>query len=147
MIRHLGNLWRDSSGTSVIETALVVPILGLLVCGTLDVSLGFGQKLRAQQAADRAVQFAINAGLTTATRQIIQEEAAHSSGLPTGNVTVNLWLECNRVVQANFNGTCAVGSPARFVSVTVADTYSPQFASLLSMGAISLQGFAEGRVQ
>jgi Flp pilus assembly protein TadG len=147
MAWKLGNLWRDNRGAAMIETAILVPVLGMLACGVADVSLGFRQKLNAQQAADRAVQFAINAGLTTATQTMIQTEAATGAGLPAANVTVSLWLECNAVVQSNFNGTCASGTPARYVSVTVADTYTPQYGRLLSIGTIALQGFAEGRIQ
>lgn len=147
MAWNLGKLWRDNSGAAMLETAILVPVLGLLACGAADISLGFRQKINAQQAADRALQFAINATLTTATQTMIQNEAATSAGLPAANVTVNFWLECNKVVQASFNGTCAAGTPARYVSVTVIDTYTPQYGSLLSIGAIALQGFAEGRIQ
>lgn len=147
MKRDQRGLWRDTRGTSVIETALIVPILALLFGGGTDVALGFAQKLRDQQAADRAVQFAINAGLSVATQAIIQAEAAASAGVPSANVTVTFWLECNGAVQPNFNGTCAAGSPARFVSVTVADSYTSQITRFLSISPIPLQGFAEGRVQ
>jgi Flp pilus assembly protein TadG len=144
---HLLGLWRDTSGASVIETAFIVPILALLACGGADVGLGFAEKLRAQQGADRAVQFALNVGLTGATQTGIQNEAATGSGLSAANVTVNFWLECNKVVQSNFNGICTVGTPARYVSVTVADSYQPQFTRLFAANPISLQGFAEGRIQ
>src|SRR5262245_31391093 len=116
MRSNLASLWHDRRGTSLLETAFIMPVLALLVCGAADVAMGFSQKLRVQQAADRAVQFAINVGLTTATQAMIQNEAATSAGVPAGNVTVVFWLECNRVVQPSFNGICAVGSPARYVS-------------------------------
>ncbi len=147
MNRRKLDLWHDIKGASVIETALIFPILSLLACGSGDVGLGFAEKMRAQQGADRAVQFALNAGLTTATQTNIQAEAATGAGVPTRNVTVNFWLECNKVVQANFNGTCASGLPARYVSVTVADSYQPRFTRLFSPNPIPLQGYAEGRVQ
>lgn len=141
------DLWHDTRGASVIETAFIFPILCLLACGSADVGLGFAEKMRAQQAADRAVQFALNAGLTIATPTNIQTEAAAGANLPTGNVTVNRWLECNKVVQADFNDTCASGPPARYVSVTVADSYQPMFTRLFSPNPVALQGYAEGRIQ
>lgn len=147
MRRNLRGLWRDTTATSLIETALFVPVLALLGCAGTDVALGFAQKLRAQQAADRAVQFAINAGLTTATSATIQTEAATSANVPAANVAVNFWLECDGVLQPDFNGTCASGSPARYVSVTVTDAYVPMFTRLFSVNPVPLQGFAEGRVQ
>jgi Flp pilus assembly protein TadG len=160
MAHKLSNFWRDIRGAALIETAFLVPVLGVMACGVADMSLGFRQKLSAQQGADRAVQFALNAGMTTATPALIQGEAVAATGLPTGNVTVTLWLECNGVVTATYPGTtsapwpgtCTSGTPARYVSVTVTDTYTPKYASMLAMGAISmgpiaLQGFAEGRIQ
>ncbi len=60
MNRRKLDLWHDIKGASVIETALIFPILSLLACGSGDVGLGFAEKMRAQQGADRAVQFALN---------------------------------------------------------------------------------------
>jgi Flp pilus assembly protein TadG len=146
MATILTRLAGDRRGTSLIETAVIVPVLALLLCGATDMALGFAQKLHVQQAADRAVQFALNAGLTTATATLIQNEA--SSAAPQGaSVSVDRWLECNGAVQPDFNGVCASGSPARFVSVTVDDSYQPVFSRMLSVGAFSLRGFAEGRIQ
>jgi Flp pilus assembly protein TadG len=152
MVCKLNNLWRDKRGAAMIETAILVPVLGVMACGLADMSLGFRQKLDAQQAADRGVQFAINAGLTTATQALIQQEATTSSLPANATVAVDEWLECNGVRQASFTGTCTSGTPARYVSVTVQDTYTPQYASMLTFNAIpmapiALQGFAEGRIQ
>ncbi|MDE2303610.1 MAG: pilus assembly protein [Sphingomonadales bacterium] len=141
------DLRRCNRGTSVIETAIIVPVLALLFGGGVDASLGFAQKYRDQQAADRAVQFAMDAGLSTATQTAVQAEATASSGLPTSDISVNFWLECNGVVQPSFSGTCATGLPARYLSVTVTDSYTPAFSRLLFSQSIPLQGFAEGRVQ
>lgn len=144
---NLPGLLRDTRGASMIEAAFILPIMGLVCCGGTDTVLGFSQKLRDQQAADRAVQFAINAGLATATQTMIQSEVTASSGVPAANAAVRFWLECGGVVQSNFNGTCSSGSPARYLSVTVTDFYTPLFIGPLSVSTIPLQGFAEGRLQ
>jgi Flp pilus assembly protein TadG len=146
MNRRLIDLCRDTRGTSLIEAAFILPILALMSCGTADVALAFAAKIRAQQAAERAIQFALNAGLTTATASIVQNEATSAAGTNSA-VTVAFWLECNKVVQADFNATCPNSSPARYVSVTVVESYQPLFTKLFSATPIPLKGFAEGRIQ
>lgn len=143
----LCRIWRNENGSSLIETAFILPVLGLLALGAVDMAMGFAQKLRVQQAADRAVQFALNIGLTKATPSNIQTEAATSGGLDPQKVTVNFWLECNKQVQSDFNGTCESGIPARYLSVTIADAYAPTFYKHFSDQTIALRGFAEGRIQ
>ena len=147
MTRMSRHFWHDDSGSSLIEAAFIIPVLCLLAFGAVDVAMGFAQKLRVQQAADRAVQFALNIGLTKATQSNIQTEAATSAGIDAAKVTVNFWLECNKQVQSDFNGTCASGIPARYLSVTIADSYAPTFYQHFSDRTIALSGFAEGRIQ
>ena len=142
-----GSLIRDRCGTSAIELGLIGPILAAVVCCTVEASLGFAQKLRDQQAADRGAQFAYTSGLSNATASQIQSEAATAAGLPTSAVTVAMWLECNGVAQADFNGICTSGIPARYVSVRVSDRYTPIFGTIFSAGSIPLTGFAAVRVQ
>lgn len=145
--RKVLRIWRDTNGSSLIEAAFIIPVLCLLAFGATDIALGFAQKLRVQQAADRAVQFALNVGLTKATQAKIQSEAATSSGLDPAKVAVNLWLECNKQVQPDFNGSCVNSAPARYLSVTVSDSYAPTFYRNFSDRTIQLRGFAEGRLQ
>lgn len=139
-------LLRDESGASMIEFAIVAPVLALLSCLTADVSMGFARKLKDQQAADRAINYATMAGMNASGSQI-QAEAASASGLPTSSIKVTFWLECDGVVQPSYSGTCASGLPARYVSVAVTDSYIMMFGKLLSTSAIALHGYGEVRLQ
>ncbi|HTH28555.1 MAG TPA: TadE/TadG family type IV pilus assembly protein [Sphingobium sp.] len=152
-IRCLARLLADRRGASVMETALIVPLLATMVAGASDVALGFSEKLKVQQAAARSIELATAGGLSSTAFTTLQYEAATAAGVPTSQVVVDYWLECDSVRQSNFNGTCSTGQTARFVSITVNGSYTPIFSFLLrapitdSNGQISLTGYASVRVQ
>ncbi len=146
-MRTLARLWRDARGTALIEGAFTIPMLLLLSGGVFDASLGFSKKLKVQQGADRGVQYAMSVGLTNATETAIKAEVTAGSGVPASSITVTFWLECSGVLQSNFSGTCSSGVPARYVSVRAAGSYTPTFAQVFNSNAITLSGFAEGRIQ
>ena len=154
VIRALRRLLAETSGTSVIETAMVVPMLGVLVAGLSDAAMGFSEKIKVQQAAARTIEMATAAGLNGAAFQTLQAEAAAAAGVPTSQVTLDKWLECGGTRQSAFDGTCATGTAAaRFVSITISDSYVPMFSAVLSgmtrssNGSIALSGYSEVRVQ
>ena len=153
VIRHLRSLARDRAGAAVIELCFVAPMLVVMICAVSDASIGFTRRLQLQQAAGRSVEMALAAGLTSATATNVQNEAASAGGVPTNQVAVDTWLECAGVRQTNISDICATGSPARFISVTITDTYSSAFGSMLqtlgagNWGSVGLRGFAEVRVQ
>lgn len=148
MFAFLGRLLRDNRGTSLIETSIITPVLALLVIVGVETASGVQEQLRVQQAADRAANFALTAGMTVATTSLIQSEAATAANISVSNVTVNKWLECNSVTQSLFTATCSSGvSPARYVSVAIADTYTPRFAAMLYVSSIPLRGYAQVRIQ
>ncbi|HET9628702.1 MAG TPA: TadE/TadG family type IV pilus assembly protein [Novosphingobium sp.] len=153
----LGALWRDRSGNSIVEMSLILPVLVLLFCGAMDLGLAFLGQIRIQQAAARTMEMALaykspNVALSTT---IIHDEGATAYGLPTtdsaGQVTADLWLECSGVRQLSYSGTCTTGTPARYASVTITDTYSWLFESIVTTDitpyTIPLRGYAEVRIQ
>lgn len=145
-MKRIFALLADESGASIIEFAVVAPVIALLSCLTADVSMGFARKLKCQQAADRAINYATMAGMN-ATASQLQAEAASAAGVATANVKVTFWLECDGVVQPSYTATCTTGTPARYVSVAVTDSYRMIFGTLLSASAIALRGYAEVRLQ
>lgn len=152
---HGQALARDIRGSSLIETALIAPMLVLLAAGSIDAGLGYARKLKVQQAAARAVELATVSGLVANLQTSMTNEGAAAAGVATGNVTIDMWLECDGVRQLDVNGTCLASAPSRFVSVTITDTYTPMYAGFFSGGsrasastlAVPLRGFASVRVQ
>ncbi len=59
-MKRLSHLFRDERGTSVIELALVAPILASLVIGMSDLSRAYSAKLQLEQAAQRSIEKAMN---------------------------------------------------------------------------------------
>lgn len=127
----LRRLLRDQAGASVIELALILPVLVMLACGASDLALGYARKLALQQAAARTMEFAYVAGNNNANLSTtLATEAAAAANVPTNQVTVDLWLECAGVRQSTYTGSCTGSSPARFVSVTITDSYTWLFQRL-----------------
>lgn len=151
----LRSLARDKRGSSLVEMALIAPMLILLATGSVDAGLGYAKKLKVQQAAARAMELATVSGLVNNLATTMQAEGAAAAGVASSNVTIDTWLECDGVRQSDVNGVCAASAPARFVSVTITDTYSPLFGAFFSgSGAASanaisvpLRGYASARLQ
>lgn len=144
-MRLIKDLLEDERGTSLIEFAVVGPVLIFLTCMTADMAMGFSQKLQDQQAADQAINFASKAGLSVASPLAIQREAATAAGLPADNVTVSMWVECDG--QIALSGICPNGNPERYASVRIADSFRPMFAGILPVSAIAIGGYADVRLQ
>jgi Flp pilus assembly pilin Flp len=151
-LRFLTRIARDRSGVSIIETALIAPIILMLLAGMVDFAMGFSLKLKTQQAAARSIEYATTAGLEKLSNQDLQAEAAAAASVPANNVDVDIWLECNGV-EPETGVECNDGDEsARYVSIRIANSYQPILgpllpASIAQGGAISFSGFSSARLQ
>ena len=159
-MKRLSNLFRDKRGTSVIEMALVAPILASMVIGMTDLSRGYAAKLKLEQAAQRAIEKAMNGDKETALFETLEDEAVAAAGVSASDVEVRYWLECDGVSQntspstmeSDYEKVCADGaSYARYVNVRIEKTYTPMFSTTWlganSDGTFTLVGEAGVRVQ
>jgi Flp pilus assembly protein TadG len=152
MIRF-ARLARDDRGASIVELALVVPIMGSLLIGMVDLSRAYSHKLKLEQAAQRAIEKIQQYQTSTSTYGTLQSEAAEAAGVPTTNVVIDYWLECNGVKATNYNSVCSSGQTyARWVQVDVTGTFTPLFPSKKYPGAntngtFTLHGIAGMRTQ
>jgi Flp pilus assembly protein TadG len=160
MIRF-ARLARDDRGASIIELALVAPVLASLLIGMVDLSRAYSAKLQLEQAAQRAIEKVQQYQTTTSTYGTLQNEAAVAAGVPTSNVTVDYWLECNGVRESNYNDSCdtapmseggAGETQTRWLSVSVRGTFTPLFRSKYYPranpdGTFTLNGIAGMRTQ
>lgn len=129
MIRF-AQLAKDDCGAAIMELALVAPIIASLLIGMVDLSRAYSYKLKLEQAAQRAVEKVQSYQTTTSTYGTLQSEAATAAGVPTSNVAIDYWLECDGTRAANYDSTCASGQTyGRWVSVTVTGTFTPMFRS------------------
>lgn len=166
MMTSLSNLLRDDRGASVIELALVAPILATMIIGMVDMSSGFSQKLILEQAAQRSIEKAmqVEKGETWTEDadfyDSLQTEAATAAGVDTSAVTVKYWLECEGVSQftsfatmeADYEKVCTgTQDYARFVTVSIQKKFTPMFKQYWpgtnADGTYTMTGKAGIRVQ
>ena len=159
MIRPFNKLARDERGASIIELALLLPVLSTIVIGVADISRAYSQKLILEQAAYRAIEKVQQYQASQSTLTALQNEvvsAANDAGftdVTTSNVTIDFWLECNGARQTTYNMNCSSGqTQARWISVDVTHNFTPMFASSRwpgsnSNGSYTLHGRAGLRTQ
>lgn len=159
MRRLFANFARDERGASIIELALAAPFMATLIVGMVDISRGYSAKVQLTQAAQRAIEKAMQGQKTTDLYNTLQAEGASAAGVATSAVDVRYWLECNGVSQmtsvatmaADYAKVCSSGTYARYVSVDITKAYTPMFstrwAGANTDGSYTLHGKAMIRVQ
>lgn len=159
-MKQLSHLIRDERGTSIIEMALVAPILATLVIGMSDLSRGYAAKLQLEQAAQRSIEKAMNGKKETDLFETLQAEAMDAADVEEDAVEVRFWLECDGESQnddpstmvEDYEQECADGAAyARYVNVRIEKTFSPMFGTKWlganPDGTFTLVGEAGIRVQ
>ena len=161
MTRKPLKLLRDESGASIIEMALMMPVLATLLIGMVDISRGYSAKLFLEQAAQRSIERAMNGSKKTALFEALKDEAVAAADVSASAVTVRYWLECNGVSQNTDPATmkadyedkvCGPGTTqARYVNVRIQKVFTPMFSTRFAGagtdGTYLLVGEAGIRVQ
>lgn len=169
-------LLRDDRGAAIIELAIIAPVIALMTAGVVDLSNGFGQKLRLEQAAQRSIEKVMQTtGITTvedtiAAEAVCQVNGTNSDGtcktspITTANVTVTYRLECLTaagviVTTQTMSDSVAFDalecpSPqkeARWVKVAIWQDYAPMFpvhfSGISSTGKYRIQASAGIRTE
>ena len=161
-MRRFITLWRDNRGAAIIELAIVAPVIALMTVGVVDLSNGFGTKLKVEQAAQRSVEKVMQTtGVTDVETTIATEAICQFNGtLPNGtcktapltaaNVTVAHTLYCNNVLTAAPD--CTSGqTESRWIKVTVWTDHRPlfplHFTGIDANGKYRIQASAGMRTQ
>lgn len=159
MIKRLARLGADESGTSIIEMALLAPILATMMVGMVDLGSAYSAKLKLVQGAQRAVEKIQRFGIGVEGKTDVaslKAEAADGAGIEVAKVVVTSWLECTStegtVTTKAYDGECATGEAfARTVQIDAEGTYTPMFtlkwAGANANGTFTLNGKAGIRVQ
>ena len=136
MMTQLRKLAADEGGTSIVEMALVTPVLATLLLGMSDVSRAYSHKLQLEQAAYRSIEKVQQYQTTTSTYSTLQAEAAIAAGVTTSNVAVTYWLECNGVQSSTYQTNCSgTQTYGRWIQVVITKKYTPLFGSGFFPGA------------
>ena len=149
MMNHFMRLLRaNERGAAVIELAIVSPVLALLVVGVTDLSNAYGRKLKAEQAAQRAIEKIMNTSADDTVEATLQKEAADQAEVPLANVTVTYRLECNGVKTTADD--CGPGEKvSQWIEVRVKDEYDPMFPTTfegIDGGVYEVEGRAGVRI-
>jgi Flp pilus assembly protein TadG len=147
---------RDERGAALVELALAAPFFAALTIGIIDVSRAYSMKYKLEQSAQRAIEKVEQQHSVLPDYSAYATEAATAAsdaGYAGSTATVDYWLECNGTRQANTTTPCNTGDTyARYVTITVSNTYTPFFSSRAWPGAnaqgnIPVSGYAGIRVQ
>lgn len=117
----------DTSGTSAVEFALILPVLAGLLFAAVDLAGLWNMRLGLEQAAQRGIERAANTlGVTDNTEQV-RAEAIAAYGQPLATATVDLWLECDGVRQASISAGCNNAQRAVYIALRLEDNFVPSF--------------------
>ena len=116
----------DNRGVALVETALVAPVLAILVMGTVDVARYGAAKMKIQQAVNRGLEMSWMGGKDTAVTDI-QTQAAAQADVDASAVTVTRTLECGGTA-TSWSNTCASGETARYTQIQISTNFTPSFA-------------------
>ena len=151
VFRYLGDCLRDSRGASLLELAIVAPLLAMLVAGVVDLGRGLSAKFALNQAVHRSLEKAAVSNRRT-DYGYLKAETANAAAIAPANVTIDAWLECDGQRKASFADSCAPEQQiSRYVKVTAITHFRPMFdygfAQASNAAGIELKADASMRVQ
>lgn len=157
IIPTLRKLAGENTGAGALELAMALPMLMLLLVGMIDVSRLVAARIDAEQAAQRATDFALAIRPTSDKGGYIRDEAAKADNVSLTDVTVAIYLECDGVRQSSFNTICgSTQDMARFVDVKIKrkvdfvfdwSSFAALFGSNVLGSGITVQGDSIVRFQ
>ena len=140
-------------GNSVIEIALIAPVLATLLIGMVDISRGVSEKLKLTQIAQRSTERVQRGYFNFATDLPVLDAEAEAAAGTGSAATVTAWLECGtNTARLAYDSSCAPGTPtSRFVSITITKSFTPMFpvrwAGANANGTYTLIALSGVRVQ
>jgi Flp pilus assembly protein TadG len=128
---RLAQLRTDTTGSVVVETAIVAPVLVVLGLGAFDISrmIARQSELQAGSTDVEGIVLAV-AGTSTATNvSTIKSVLMNSLSLPSNKVTVVKKYRCNVQADLTFtHGDCGESDVlSTYVQVTLTDSYTPMW--------------------
>ncbi len=125
-------LLRDARGTTVIEVAIIAPVLVMLALGGFDVSRMIARQHELQNGAGDAEQIVLAAASGSATdTNTIKSVLANTLGIPNdaNHIAVVKLYRCG-TASSLVSTQCSSGSwESTYIQVTFHDTYTPVWTS------------------
>jgi Flp pilus assembly protein TadG len=130
------SLLADQRGNSLVEMAFVAPLLAALMVGTVDISRAYSARVKLEQAAQRAIERVQVSNYVETDNTTIKSDAETAAGNGS-TATVTDWLQCGTSAsKLAYTDACASGvAIARYVQVSITNTYTPMFGTRFFPGA------------
>jgi len=129
MRKFFKKLLKSNAGTALVELAMILPVLFLVVVGTLDMGSMFMRKMEIANAAKAGVQYALvrkpTMGDLTMIGSATRNALGHSITDSTA-VNVELYCMCHGVKQI-CTDACTDVNISAFVTVTIRENYTTPF--------------------
>ena len=141
-------LWNDRTGSSFIETAILLPVMLLLCCGTMDFARVIYAGTEIAGAARAGVQYgALTPGNSGDTAGMVQAAVNDAADLGTTvTATATNFCTCTGST-VDCSTTCNGAVPEGYVSVTANYTFSSLLHYPWLPQTVSLSRTAKMRVQ
>ncbi|MFN3944210.1 MAG: TadE/TadG family type IV pilus assembly protein [Allosphingosinicella sp.] len=125
LVRPLG---RDARGTSVVEFGLLLPIIFVMLVGTIDMARAFASRLALEQAVHRTIEMAA-VGVVGSDYEFLRAEAAQAADVPEAQVRLRQWTRCGtETAERAFEHDCGAAEGARYIAIEVWKSHMPSFS-------------------
>lgn len=150
MRHNVRRLSEDARGASLVEFALVLPLLVLLVSGIADLGRGLSERFTLQQAVNRSLELLqahpprAGANADSVDYSHLAEQAAAAADVSLDHVTISQWLECDNERQSAFDDSCAADEEtARYLRLRIDKDFNGTFFlgtyPMVATGAVRVQ--------
>jgi Flp pilus assembly protein TadG len=140
--------WKDRTGSSFIETAILIPVMLLLCCGTMDFARVVYAGIEIANAARAGVQYgALTPGHSGDTAGMVQAATTDAADLgSTVTASASNFCTCSGST-VGCTSLCSGAAPDGYVSVTANYTFTPVIPYPGLPQTVALSRTAKMRVQ
>ena len=127
MMRLLARIRRDQSGVTVVETALILPIVLVMCFGFSELANAFALHMKLSQAAQSGIEYVVASDTPVPADADIISRTSAISGVASSDIAITRKTECNGVAQATGVTSCPNSTDVEvdYLTVTVSGTYQP----------------------
>ncbi len=147
-------MWRDVTGVSAVEFALVLPILIGMLIPLGDLGFGFYAQMRVQNAAAAGAQYAIMHGWNNGANVSAIEAAVTSATTLASVAALPAPVEAcgcasgTSIAPIDCNAACPNGNtPGSYVTVSAQSPYAPLIPYPIMGSSITLSAQSTVRIQ
>ena len=140
--------WKDRTGSSFIETAILIPVMLLLCCGTMDFARVVYAGIEIANAARAGVQYgALTPGHSGDTAGMVQAATTDAADLGSSvTASASNFCTCSGST-VGCTSLCSGAVPDGYVSVTANYTFTPVIPYPGLPQTVALSRTAKMRVQ